>query len=328
MRGWITRENGSSELSRTWCAVLVMLCSLNVMPAAAEEPTTTDQPHLDCRYEGIGKARADSPGSSRTEIFPEADVFRPLMADPKQPQFFAAYQTMKVRDTNQSISLGSVGFGENFGLVGRRNGCDGWQVGILAGVFAQLDLGSSSIDLINADYVVGIPVSWRSGLFSTRLRLYHQSSHLGDEFLLGNPGVKRVDLSFEAVEAIVSLDAPGGWGRMYAGGSYLVHREPATLERRGVQWGVELRAPDFFKPLLVAQLPGLRLIPVFGADFKSFEALSWNVNSNIVGGLEWAKAGSSRRLRLLLNYYHGFAPYGQFFAQKVEWVGVGLYLSF
>lgn len=328
MRVWITRKNGSAELSRTWCAVLAMLCALNVMPAAAEEPTTTDPSHLDCRYEGIGKEQSDSPGSSRVDIFPEADVFRPLMADPKQPQFFAAYQTMKARDTNQSINLGSVGFGENFGLVGRRNGCDGWQVGVLAGVFAQFDLGSSSIDLINADYVVGIPVSWRSGLFSTRLRLYHQSSHLGDEFLLTNPGVKRVDLSFEAVEAILSLDAPGGWGRVYAGGTYLVHREPAALERNGLQWGVELRGPDLVNPIFKARLPGLRLTPVFGADFKSFEALSWNVNGNVVGGLEWAKVGSSRRFRLLLNYYHGFAPYGQFFAQKVEWFGVGLYLSF
>lgn len=184
------------------------------------------------------------------------------------------------------------------------------------------------MDLINADYVVGIPVSWRSGLFSTRLRLYHQSSHLGDEFLLANPGVKRVDLSFEAVEAILSLDAPGGWGRVYAGGSYLVHREPAALERSGVQWGLELRGPDFLNPILEAQLPGLRLTPVLGADFKSFEALSWNVNGNVVGGLEWSKAGGTRRFRLLLNYYHGFSPFGQFCAQKVEWFGVGLYLSF
>lgn len=113
------------------------------------------------------------------------------------------------------------------------------------------------MDLINADYVVGIPVSWRSGLFSTRLRLYHQSSHLGDEFLLANPGVNRVDLSFEAVEAILSLDAPGGWGRVYAGGSYLVHREPAALERSGVQWGLELRDRTSSIPSLKPSCPGL-----------------------------------------------------------------------
>jgi hypothetical protein len=56
-----------------------------------------------------------------------------------------------------------VGFGESFGVVGQRNGCDRWQVGILGGVFAQFNLDSSFMDLINADYVIGIPVSWRSG---------------------------------------------------------------------------------------------------------------------------------------------------------------------
>lgn len=40
------------------------------------------------------------------------------------------------------------------------------------------------------------------------------------------------------------------------------------------------------------------------------------------------KAGADRRFRLLMNYYHGFAPYGQFLAQKIEQVGIGLYLSF
>lgn len=310
------------------CAVLAMLYTFNVMPVTAEEPTTPDLSSLDCRYEGIGKVHPDSPGSSRIDIFPEGDVFRPLLADPKQPQFFAAYQATRLRDTNQSVNAGSVGFGENFGLMGRRNGCDGWQVGILGGVFAQFDLDAASSDLINADYVIGVPVSWRSGLFSTRVRLYHQSSHVGDEFLLTNPGFNRVNLSFEAVEAIVSLDAPGGWGRVYAGGTYLVRRDPSTLDRNGVQWGFELRGPALAAPILGTQLSGLRLTPVFGADFKSFEELSWIINTNVVGGLEWSKAGANRRFRLLLNYYHGFAPYGQFFTQKVEWFGVGLYLSF
>ncbi len=76
------------------------------------------------------------------------------------------------------------------------------------------------------------------------------------------------------------------------------------------------------------QLPSLRLTPVLGADFKSFEELSWIINSSVVGGLEWSKAGADRRLSLLVNYYHGFAPYGQFFAQKVEMVGAGLYFRF
>ena len=158
--------------------------------------------------------------------------------------------------------------------------------------------------------MIGFPVSWRKGLLSTRLRVFHQSSHLGDEFLLGNPGVKRVNLSFEALDAIISLDAEGGWGRVYGGGSYLMHCEPATLDPIGAQWGFELRGPTIAAPIVGRQVPSLRLTPVFGADFKSFEALNWIVNTNVVGGVEWSKAVGDRRFRLLLNYYHGFAPYG------------------
>jgi hypothetical protein len=283
---------------------------------------------VDCRYEGIGTVPSDNSDSSPVEPFPENDVFRPPLADPKQPQFFATWQATRVRSDDTYLNIGSVGFGDNLGLLGRRNGCNGWQIGILAGVFAQFNMDAGSTDLINADYVVGIPVSWRSGLMSARVRLYHQSSHLGDEFLLGNPGVDREDLSFEAVEATLSLDAPGGWGRVYAGGGYLLHRSPETLDRLGVHGGFELRGPTIVAPLLRTLLPALRFTPVFGADFKSFEELSWNINTNVVGGVEWSKAGADRRLRLLANYYRGFAPYGQFFAQKIEQVGIGLYWSF
>ncbi len=200
-------------------------------------------------------------------------------------------------------------------------------MGILAGVFAQFNLDAGSTDLINSDYVIGFPVSWRSGLVSARARLYHQSSHLGDEFLLGNPGFNRVNLSYEAADALVSLDAPGGWARLYAGGSYLLHREPA-MDRTGAQWGLELRGPTMAAPTWRGHFQRLRLTPVLGADFKSFEELGWDINANVVGGLEWSKAGADRRFRILVNYYRGFSPYGQFFAQKIEMVGAGVYLSF
>jgi hypothetical protein len=192
-------------------------------------------------------------------------------------------------------------------------------------VFSQFDLSAPSSDLINTDYVVGVPLSWRSGGWSTRVRLYHQSSHLGDEFLLGRPGFNRLNLSFEELEALVSYDYR--WGRLYAGGGYLVHREPASLDRNRVQWGVELRGPTIPSPILGRALAGFLVTPVLGADFKSFEELNWVINANVVGGIEWSRQGSSRRFRFLVNYYHGFNPYGQFFAQKVETVGFGFYLQ-
>jgi hypothetical protein len=331
--------NGQKATLRTWLlfgSAVVAPCAWHVFPVSAEEPAkeavVTDSTKKDCRYEGIGEK--SNSGASALELFPENDVFRPLWADPKQPQFFMSWQSTHIRsnivnvNTPTHVNLGTVGFGENFGLVGKRNGCDGWQVGILPGVFAQFNLDSGSTDLINADYVIGIPVSFRSGLFSTRLRLFHQSSHLGDEFLLNNPGVNRVNLSFEVVEAILSLDAPGGWGRIYGGGARAFHVEPSNIDPNSVHWGFELRGPTMAAPLLVKPMPGTRLTLVFGSDFQAFEELNWTINTNVVGGLEWGKVGSDRRFRILVNYYHGYTPYGQFFATKLEMVGAGVYVSF
>ena len=314
-------------------AVVCAIVLSSARVTAAETPEANPEAaESDCRYNPDRRSAGSGGAEAWTNIaFPDGDVFRPLLADPKQPQFFASYQALRVREGGGSANAASVGFGENFGLWSRRKegGCDGVQVGILAGVFSQFNLDAPSSDLINTDFVVGVPVSWRSGLWAARARLYHQSSHLGDEFLLGRPGFNRVNLSFEEVEAIVALDAPGGWGRIYAGGGYLVHREPAGLDRHRAQWGLELRGPVLHWGALEKALKdSLVITPVFGADFKAFEELHWIVNANIVGGLEWFRAGANRRFRLLINYYHGFNPYGQFFAQKIETVGFGLYLAF
>ena len=312
---------------------IIMLIASSTHAATGETSASGGQASADCRF-AANSATPGQDGISRpVEAFPDNDVFRALVADLKQPRFFASFQAVRVRNPAQeqnigsSVNVGSVGFGESFGLLGRRNGCNGWQLGILAGVFAQFNLDSSSEDLINADYVIGIPWSWRSGLVSTRVRLYHQSSHLGDEFLLGNPGISPVEFSFEEMEGLLSLDVPGGWARVYAGGGYLVHTKP-KLDPLKVQWGLELRGPTYNASVYGAFLPDLRVVPILGADFKTFQELHWALNTNLVAGLELYRVSGSRRFRVLVSYYYGYNPYGQFFRQKVETVGIGGYLEF
>ncbi|MGE3151631.1 MAG: DUF1207 domain-containing protein [Nitrospiraceae bacterium] len=129
-----------------------------------------EKPAVDCRCES-GAAGDEATGARLKGVpFPSDDVFRPLLADPKQPQFFATYQAVRARLANTSANIGSVGFGENFGLYSKRRGCNGWQDGILGGVFSQFNLDAPSSDLVNTDYVIGIPASWRSGLVSLRAR--------------------------------------------------------------------------------------------------------------------------------------------------------------
>src|SRR3989441_12254527 len=85
---------------------------------------------------------------------------------------------------------------------------------------------SATNDLINTDYLSGLPLAYRHGSWATRFRLYHQSSHLGDESLL-HTNAQRVDLTFEAAELLVSKEV-AQW-RVYGGGEYLFAHSPADL---------------------------------------------------------------------------------------------------
>jgi len=301
--------------------VLVLLGGGPLYAGDAEnkKPKTT----IDCRYE-------QSAGEVTSEIFPSDDLFRPLLADPKQPQFFALWQSQQSLTPKTQTNIGSIGIGENFGFYTRRQGCNGWQVSLLTGIFAQFDLDTSNAALINADFNVGIPLTWRSGPWSARLRYYHQSSHLGDEFLAANPGFKSISLQFEEVDMIVSYDFRK-WLRLYGGGAVMVNRQPATIDRNQVQWGFEARTPT---PLGQSHVFGLLsnpvvFSPVLTADFKSVEEQDWHINTNLLMGVDMSRAGSFKRLRILFNFYHGYNPYGQFFySQKTESFGIGAYFLF
>jgi len=249
--------------------------------------------------------------------FPIGDLFLPLLADPKQPQFFTSY---RYYDTPiAGAHAAAVGYGETFGFYrqsGRRPG-DGLQVGVAGALFAQFNLDAPSADLINADYTIGVPITWRNGTTSARLRIYHQSSHLGDEFLL-RTSPERINLSFESVEFLLS-EQREVW-RAYFGGEYLFHREPADLKPAGLHGGIEFRTT---RPVWNAGHW------VGGLDVKAWEEHDWSPDVSLKVGLEFgAYQPGQRRVRLMLEGYRGHAPHGQFYADYITYYGMGLYLGF
>lgn len=51
---------------------------------------------------------------------------------------------------------------------------------------------------------MGVPLSISTGNFTNMTRVFHQSSHLGDEYLLGKNHVKREGLSYDGVDTLFS----------------------------------------------------------------------------------------------------------------------------
>lgn len=253
---------------------------------------------------------------------PREDLFRPLLADPKETHSHATY--LNAVSPARRTRVGAVAFGDNFGIVRwGRGGRDGVQVNLAGAVFAQFDLRTPSYDLMNADYVIGIPVTYRRGGFSARSRLYHQSSHLGDEHLLASQP-ERVNLQWESVELIAAQELRT-W-RAYAGGEYLFHREPANLGASAVRGGVEYKG---LRPVVtVGQFGDGDL--VVGLDVRSAEANAWRPSWSVRSGVEFTQRQDvmhlGRRWSVLAEYHDGPSPYGQFYSYDVTSYGVGLHI--
>jgi hypothetical protein len=263
------------------------------------------------------------PPGRKSVPFPAGDLFTAPLADPKQPRFHTTYQHWKTGNGNFDVA--AVGFGEDFGLVRlpREREGDGWQFGISGAVFAVFNLDTSSKDLLNADYIVGFPIAYRSGAWSARLRPYHQSSHLGDEFLLqpGDnqpvPPVERINLSYEAVELLVSREQ--GDVRVY-GGATRIFSSSTPLRRRRVQVGVEYRGnPRGWRTARI----------VAGLDVEAWDETGWDRDYSAKAGVRFRSPyGEARSVQLLVEYFHGHAPYGQFYKINVEYLALGIAYAF
>jgi len=127
---------------------------------------------------------------------------------------------------------------------------------VVGAIFAQFDLDSASNDLINADYIIGLPLTIRRHGFSIRARVYHQSSHLGDEYLLRSSQIQRENLSFESLELLASQEI--GPLRVYGGGERIFRRDPDTVKPKLLHAGAELRSG---RALCSRRSPGCFLLP-------------------------------------------------------------------
>ena len=256
--------------------------------------------------------------------FPQDQAFCPILADPKEARSFVSLLRGTFRSlddpSGEGSIIASVGLGDNFGLVrwGGPAPNEGVQLDVVGSIFAQFDLGTPSNDLINADYIIGLPLTFRRSGFSTRVRVYHQSSHLGDEYLLRSEDIDRQNLSFESVEFLASQEL--GPLRVYGGGERIFRREPGTLPLELFHAGAELRTGRAGRVQFVS-----------GLDLKATDLHDWSPAVSGRVGLEVARYGSgghpARLVTLMLEFYQGPSPYGQFFQDDISYLGVGLHFG-
>ena len=257
-----------------------------------------------------------------TGLLPAGHLFKPLIADPRWPHFSAAYQYYTGGDFD-GANVAAVSFGETIpfyrGNLGSDPGMGQWEAGLQAGVFSDFNLDTASSDLINTDFVAAAYSSLRAGQLSALGRVFHQSSHLGDEFLL-RTRLQRVNLSYEGADLKLSYLLPLGL-RLYGGGGGLFHRDPTTLKPWSTQYGIEFRSPW--------RMEFAAMRPILAVDLKNYEENNWNTDISARAGVQFDSLNVlGRNLQILAEYFNGYSPSGQFYKDKVEYIGLGAHFHF
>ncbi len=255
------------------------------------------------------------PGCARgAEIFAGGDVFQALLADPREMQISAAYYRLGGQNT------GDVGLGHSWGMA-RWNLADRWQVqSDIAGLaYSRFRVSGSVNELQTIDFVGELPLTLRRDGFSGRAMLFHQSSHLGDDYIrrTGDLGFR---YSVDGLRALLSQEFHSL--RVYGGGGYLLHTVPAP-QRGMLQGGVELVSPGL--PWFKGKHPSYLYL---AEDVQSRQDVGWNVNSRSVLGVRVKAEGSDRAVRFQVGRFQGHSPFGQFFRRKEQFSDVTIVVEF
>lgn len=243
----------------------------------------------------------------------EPPLFRPFIADPRQITYSVGWRFHDhlFADDEIDVSFGDILALYEWGCVGPWGGRLRIELeGAVWAIFAPLQ---ESSPLINADYYVGVPITYAFDNWSFRLRGYHISSHVGDEYLLDNlpQGFKRLNPSAEYIDFFVSNEITQDI-RLYGGIGYMLFQDESFhMGPFYAAAGVEVRPYEL--AIIDCCCYKMYGVPIFGMHYRFQRDFKHHVDMTYVLGYEWGKlTGQCRRIRLFMEYHDGYSVEGQF----------------
>lgn len=291
-----------------WHSYAIRLCRTAVLAASV----------IACRAVSAQQLAPDTLPS--VIVLPATDLYLAPIADPREPRFHQSIVRIKGGSVASRVWLAD--HGETIGLVRwQRPSGNAVQAGVLVAKFAQFDLNTESNDLVNADYMIGLPFSIRVGDLTGRISVYHISSHLGDEYLLAAER-ERVNVSFEAIDVRVSREW-GAW-RAYGGGEAMLRRSPASLNAAAAHGGLEVRGLRYALGLGRES----RVYPVAAIDASAPGSRDGGARVSAKAGVElrgsYNGAAHGRSASLLWESFSGASQFGQFYREKISYHGIAV----
>lgn len=261
--------------------------------------------------ERVGNEEEQECGNCGIWLPEDPMLFKPLIADPREVDYSVGW---RFNDKALVKDVIDVSFGD---IITFYRWCDvgPWHgqldISLEGGLWAVFDPLTESAPLMNADYYVGIPVTYAFGPWAFRIRGYHISSHIGDEFLINHPHFKRKNPSAEYLDFYVSNYINDDI-RLYGGVGVVAQMDESfPIGRFYAACGVELHLSQLGFLDVKDQVYGR---PFYGMHFHFQTQHKKHLDQTYVLGYEIGKlCGLQRILRAYLEYHDGYSWEGQFF---------------
>jgi hypothetical protein len=262
---------------------------------------------------GLALLLCHAAAGAQQRLFPSVRSFELPEASPRVHGFVGRLISARRGDSRFGREQeGEAVLGENFPLVSLKGGRRPIVLGFGSQVYGRFSLNDSKSALISTDWVVGVNTTAAVDSWALTLEVYHESSHLGDEYGDRFPA-DRLDWTREVLAGWASY-AAGVW-RFTAGASYVLG-DQLRLPAPGGSFGV-----DFHGRTRGALAGSVR--PIAGLFLQADAATRWRVSSSAKLGVAFA-TGSTHDISVSLIAHDGLSTQRQFFRQESQYIGMEL----
>jgi uncharacterized protein DUF1207 len=262
---------------------------------------------------GLALLVCDTGAAAQQRLFPAVRSFELPEASPRVHGLVGRLISARRGDSRFGQEHeGEVVLGENFPLVALKGGRQPIVLGFGSQVYGRFSLTDPKSALISTDWVVGLNTTAAFDAWALTLEVYHESSHLGDEYGDRFPA-DRLDWTREVLASWVSY-AAGVW-RFTAGASYVLD-DQLQLPAPGGSLGVDFHGRS--RRGLTGQVR-----PIAGVFIQADAATNWRMSTSAKLGVAFA-TGDSHDISLGIIAHDGLSTQRQFFRQESQYIGMEL----
>lgn len=211
---------------------------------------------------------------------------------------------------------GEAILGEDIPIIRLRGGSRPIVLGFGAQVYGRFSLSDRKSSQISTDWLVGPNVLADLGDVTVVAHLYHESSHLGDEYE-ETFDANRIDWTREVASGWFFLER--GRARLAVNLSYVLADE-LDLPPLGAAVGLDLRGDT-------TRVGSLAVQPFTGIFVRGEGATDWRLSASFRAGVSFPSNVAGGSLSLAFVAYDGLSTQRQFFTAESRYLGAEIRLD-